>query len=320
MAGTTPVGKDAHPDTPLANKAIKAFQSSEDFIAKDLSPIVPVNKQNDKYYVIDPDSWLRIANTARAPMTEPNEVTFRVSSDGYFCDNYALRSKNSLEDLANADTAIQLRENSALLVTEMLQRDYENRVANMVTSGTNLGSYVTLSGNSQWSDYVNSDPVGDVRTGHSFIRGKTGIVANTLVVDYGTSEVLRSHPALMDMYKYTVGGLVTNDQLKAAFQVKNLLIGKGVKNNAHLEATASITNIWGNNAILAHVQPGLTAKTATFSLSYRWKPAGAKLPMQALRYLHPDSGVKAEYVEVGMYQDEKIVAKDLSYGILSTVA
>lgn len=315
----TPVGKDAHHDTPLANVAIKAFQGTDEFIAQKLSPIVPVTKQNDRYYIIDPDAWLRIAETLRAPMTSPRDVDFEVSSDGYFCNNYALKTKNSLEDLANADNAIQLRENSAALVTEMLLRDYENRVASMVTSGSNLGSYVSLSGASKWTDYASSDPVADVRTGHSFIRGKTGLVANTLVADFDTLEILRSHPVLMDMYKYTQGGLVTDEQIKSAFKVQQILIGKGVKNNAHRAATASITNIWGNNAILAHVKPGLNMKTATFSLTFRWTPAGAPRPMQAFRYKDPDPGKFAEIVQVGMYQDEKIVAKDLSYGILSTI-
>ena len=315
----TPVGKDAHHDVPLANVAIRAFQSTEDFIAQQVSPVVPVKDQNGKYYVIDPDAWLRIPNTMRAPMTSPNEIEFQVSSDGYFCDNWALKTKNSLEDLANADMAIMLRENSAKLVTEAVMRDYENRVASMVTSGTNLGSYVSLSGTAKWTDYVNSDPISDVQTGHAFVRGKTGIVPNTLVLDFDTIQIVKKHPVLLDMFKYTQGGMLTKDQLKSVFEVENILVGKGVKNNAHYGATASITNIWGNNAILAHVKPGMSRETVTFSLSYRWKPAGLPLPMQAFRYRDPDPGKSAEIVQVGMYQDEKIVAKDLSYGILATL-
>jgi len=319
MAGATPVGRDAHLDVPLSNVAVKAFQGTEDYIAQQLMPVVPVGKQSDKYYVIDKDAWLRIDNSLRAPKTAPRRVEFQVSSEGYFCDNYALAAENALEDLANADAALRLREGSTEHVTEMLLRDYENRVASMVLSGSNLGSYVSLSGTDKWSDYTNSDPVADVTTAHAFIRGQTGLTANTMVIDKDTLTIVRRHPILLDMYKYNGTGLVSMDVIKSVFEVENVLVGKGIKNNAAYGATASITNIWGNNVVLAHVKPGMSLKTATFGLSFRWTPAGIPGPMQAFRYRDPDPGKKVEVVEVGMYQDEKIVAKDLSYGILATL-
>lgn len=315
----TPSGRGAHHDVPLSNLAIKAFQGTGGYIAQSLFPIVPVGKQSDKYYVLDKNSWLRIGESFRAPKTSPRRVNFRVSSESYFADNYALSGENALEDLANADNAIRLRENTTGVVTDMLLRDYENRVAQMVTSGTNLGSYVSLSGVAKWSDLVNSDPISDVTTAHAFIRNSTGMKANTGVIDEDTIAILRRHPVVLDLYKYTAGGQATMEQIKEVLGVSNLLVGGGIKNNALEGATASITNIWGNNVILAHVEPGTSLETATFGLTYRWTPAGLPLPMQARRYPDPDPGKKVEVVEVGMYQDEKIVASDLSYGILATL-
>jgi len=315
----TPGGRGGHIDVPLSNLAIKAFQGASGFIAQQLLPIVPVGKQSDKYYILDKDSWLRIGNSFRAPKTSPRRVNFRVSSDSYFADNYALSGENALEDLANADAAIRLRDNTTGVVTEMLQRDYEDRVARMVTSGSNLGSYVSLAGNAKWSDLVNSDPISDITSAHAFIRHQTGLSANTAVIDEDTIALIRRHPDVLDLYKYTSGGQATDAQIKELLKVDTVLVGKGIKNNALEGATASITNIWGNNVILAHIQPGTSLETATFGLTYRWTPAGIAAPMQARRYNDPDPGKKVEVIEVGMYQDEKIVASDLAYGILNTI-
>ena len=41
--------------------------------------------------------------------------------------------------------------------------------------------------------------------------------------------------------------------------------------------------------------------------------------MQASVYMDPDPGKKSEIVEVGYYQDEKIVARDLAYLIGATL-
>lgn len=318
MAGT-PVGRDAHHDVPLSNLAVKAFQGTTQYIAQQVLPIVPVGKQSDKFFVLDKDSWLRIGQSLRAPKTSPRRVTFRVSSDNFYCDNYALAGENSLEDLANADIAIRLRNNTAQFVTDMILRDYENRVATMCTSGTNLGSYVSLSGTAKWSDLVNSDPLSDVTTAHAFIRKQTGLTANAAIIDEDTLAIVRRHPVILDLYKYTTGGQATLQQVQDAFSVQKLLVGKGVKNNALENATGSVTNIWGNNVLLAHIEPGVSLETATFGLSFRWTPADLPAPMQAFRYADADPGKKTEVIEVGMYQDEKIVARDLSYGILATL-
>jgi len=319
MPANSPVGRGAHLDAPLTNVAIKAFQSRAEFIAQKIFPVVPVGKQSDKYYVIDKQNFLSVPDTLRAPKTSPKRIEFQVSSNSYFCDNYALAGENAKEDLANADNAIMLRENTVELVMDTLLRDFEVRVANTVTSGTNLGSYVSLTGTAKWSDSVNSDPISDVTTAHAFIRQNTGLKANTMVIDEDTLHVIDRHPILMDMYKYTSGGRVSFEEIKKAFKVDNMFIGQGIKENALENATSSITNIWGNNVILCRVVPGVSRQTQTFGLSFRWTPAGMPAPMVARRYNDPDPGKGIEVVDVSYYQDEKIVATDLAYGILATL-
>ena len=93
-----------------------------------------------------------------------------------------------------------------------------------------------------------------------------------------------------------------------------LLRGRAVFNKAALEGqVASMVNIWGNNALLAYVQPGQSLMTATLGLQLRWTPAGIPAPFAAERYDDPDPGKKVEVVQVGYYQAEKIVAKNLGY-------
>ena len=316
----TVVGRDAHLDVPLTNMAVKAFQGRGEFIGQKLFPVINVQKQSNKYYTLDKNSWLLVPDTARAPKTAPRRVEFKVSSENYFCPNYALANENALEDLANADIALSLRKNSVSVVMDGLLRDLEVRIANQVTSLTNLGSGVTLSGTSQWSDFTNSDPIADVTTGHAFIQNNTGLMANTMVMDKDTFAVVRRHPILLDMFKYTSGGRVKLDQLADVFDVDTILIARGIKNTANENATGVIANIWGNNVILCRIEPGTSLETQTFGLSFRWAPAGLPAAMQVQRYRDPDPGKAVEVVSTGYYQDEKIIAADLAYGIASTIA
>lgn len=313
-------GRDVHIDAPLSNIAVEAWKSGN-FVAERLFPTVPVQKQSDGYYIITKNTWLRTpSSTLRAPKTAPRRVEFDVSTDTYFAHNYALAGENSKEALANSDSPIALRARTARMVVEMLMRDKEQRVANQVTSITNIGSGVLLTGGNKWSDYLNSDPISDITTGHAFIRGNTGVIANTLLIDWDTSQTVRRHPVMLDMFKYTQGGLLNDAELLEVFKVKQLLISDAIRNAANEGGTASIVNIWGNNALLCYVDnaaPGL--QTCTFGLGFNWQSPDLPAAMGARVYDDPDAGKKLELTEVGYYSAEKVIAQQLAYLVGNTL-
>jgi hypothetical protein len=211
-----------------------------------------------------------------------------------------------------------------MFITELLMRDRERRIASLVSSISNVGSGVALTGSQKFSDYSGSDPISTVKSGMAFIRHQTGLVANTLILDYDTAAVLRDHPVLRDYVKYTQGptlpdGALSDEQLAAIFRVPNVWIGWGIYNAAAEGNTADTQNIWGNVAILAHIRPPQVLRTATAGLAFQWRPEGFPAPLVVERYPHPDPSARTEYVEAQYFQDEKIVARDLIYTITGTL-
>lgn len=318
----TPVGPDVHHDVLLSNLAVAAFSDGVDeFIGDQVFPAVTVGKQSDKYAVINQEAFFRIPDPLRAPKTEARRVEFQVSSESYFADNYALAGELALEDLANADAAFALRENETNLVVQNLRRAQEERIANTVTSLTNLGSGTTLTGTAKWSDFINSSPLSDVTTAHAFIRQQTGLIANTVIIDWDTMMIVRRHPELLDLFKYTSGGEVTDTQLREVFKVDTVLIGKGLKETSVEGAsTTSMTNLWGNNVIFAHIEAATSLRTRTFGLRFMWNPVGFPSAFAVARTQEAGAGTKhVEVIEAQHWQDEKIIAKNLAYGIAGTL-
>jgi len=320
MAGAIPVGGSAHLDRPLSDYAVRAFDAEGGgFIADQLLPTVPVEKQSDKYYIIEPGAFLRGHDTRRAPKTSANRVEFRVSSDSYFADNYALAADHAIEDLANADASIDLRRNSTDLVINGLRLDQERRTANLITSISNVGSGVILAGSAKWSD-ANSDPRADINTGHAFIRSQTGLLPNTAVIDWDTMMVVKRHPLLLDLYKYTVGGELNDGQMREILGVERVLVGKGIVENALEEGASSMTNIWGNNVVLAHIGAATGLRSMTLATRMRWQPAGMPGPFQVITSAEDQAGSRhIETLEAGYYQAEKVVARNLGYVIQTTL-
>jgi hypothetical protein len=321
MAGETPVGGDGHVDGPLSNFAVAAFRSGgEGLIGNQIFPEVPVGKQSDKYYTIDKDAFMRVPDTRRAPKTRARRVEFRVSSDAYFADNFALSGENALEDLSNADEPIQMRRNTTKVVGDGLLLDQEVRIANLITSIDNIGSGVALTGTDKWGDAVSSDPISDVTTGHAFIRENTGLIANTAIMDWDTWKVLKRHPVLLDRFKYTSGGELSMEQISSLFDVSRILIGQAIKNTAIEGGTFASSNVWGNNCILAHLEQSTALETVTVGVRMRWRPAGFPAPMAVYSNMEKGAGTRwVEVIESQYFQDEKIVAPQLAYAITGTL-
>lgn len=315
-------GVDVHADRPLSNIAIRAFRNGDEgLIGNDVMPAVPVGNQSNTYWRIEKDAYRRTPPTARSPGEKANRISFSVSSDQYFAKNFALASEIPLEDLANGDTAVGVRGNHTTLITTDLLLDQEVRIANLVTSISNVGSGVQLTGAAKWTDEVNSDPISDVNTAAAFMRQQTGLLPNTAIMDWDTFQIARRHPGLLDYFKRVDGGELTEQQVATLFHVGRLLIGQGVVQNElpvrdGATLTMSVTNVWGNNVVLAHIQPGRGTQTRTAALRFQWQPSNFPTPFAVQRSVINQAGSEHVEVQEAMYfQAEKIIAPDLMYVI-----
>jgi hypothetical protein len=318
-------GRDLHIDAPLTNLVI-GFEPMGT-IVQDIFPMVNVNKQSNVYYVWEKGDFFRIPDTRRAPKTNANKVETNISSETYFCNNYALGDDTSFEDLANADVPIRLREKKARNLVNLLNLDWEDRVASQISSGSNVGSYTTLSGTSQWNDFANSDPVNDVEVGKDAIAATTGKNANLIIIPRLVMSKLKQHPDLLDRVKYTGTndrpGQVTQRALAEIFGVERVLIGNSFKNTAEEGvATATYSDIWGKNVVIGYVTggPSPDGRDPSLGYSFRWNsPLLGNRPLAIERWPDPNNR-KFENIEASYYQDEKITSTELGYVIDSAVA
>lgn len=311
-----PTGRQVHLDTPMSNLLVAAFETQGDFVAQRIFPVVPVGKQSDKYYTVNKNAWLKQPKTARAPRTAANRIEFDISSDAYFADNYALAAEIPVEDMANADAALNLRRSNIAMISRGLLADFEIRTVAAVAANVSTISRVT--GASAWDAVSSADIQGQVQDAHLSIFQNTGLRANTIVLDYQTYLYAKRNSALLSRFQYTATrpSLLNDDQIREAFMVDNVLIARSQKNNANIGvATASITSIWGPTALLCRVETGAPSlMTATYGLSFRWTDPALGAPMAVTSALEDAAGQRhIEILEGGYYQDEKVIASALGY-------
>ena len=130
---------------------------------------------------------------------------------------------------------------------------YESEVQSLVAGGRVPN--VTLAGTSQWSNHLNSDPIGAADAQNLNIARSVGKIPNTLVVSYPVSVTLRQHPKIL--YRGANTGILGQEDLKERFGVENLLVAR--------------SSVWKNDALLCYVRPRAGWGAVTLGYTFRWE-------------------------------------------------
>lgn len=305
-------GRDLHIDRPLSQVAMRYRPMG--FIADQIAPTVPVNNQSDSFYVWNIEDVYRIVDDYRAPGREARRITRSLSSDTFFCKNYALKESIVYEDMVNADAKeiFANRSAAAEAVLDQLYLNWEYRVAMQVTSGSNCGSYSAVA--SAWSDKDNSDPIGNIDTGIENIAGLTGFRANSIIYGRNAWKSFRRHN---DVIKAIFGNsavgkarVPTFDGVRALFDVDRVLVGGAYYNSSQENQSASLASLWDDMCLIYYAPMTPRKDVPSFMYSFDWNKVKGFNRMAQV-FDEPKRG--AEDVQVGYYQDEKITGASLSF-------
>jgi len=261
--------QDVVVDPALGNVSIK--YGNDQFIADDVAPMMKVAKQTGKYYIYD-KSNLRVDKSARAPGAPAAEVDAGFDPRGVFsADDHAFKIFIDDRVAEQADAALNPLVDETENLTEKLLLDREIDLATMLTDTAQVTQNVTLATTSQWSDYLNSDPIGDIRTGRTTVHQNSFKKVNTLVLGKPAFDILCDHPQIIERVKYSQLGVVTEELLARLFNVDKVLVGEAGYNSAKEGQTAVLGYVWGKNAILAYVSPQVRLKMLTFAATITYQ-------------------------------------------------
>lgn len=303
---------ELHIDQLLSEMAIG--YRPEGFIADMIFPTVNVGKQSDLYSIFSREDRLRRQDTKRSPGVRAKRVEESISSSTYYCNNYALAKMITIEDRSNADPLYvdQLFNNGAQLLLDHLMLDWEVRVANQVTSGSNVGSYSAVS--SAWSG--NGAPLTNINAAIDNVHYSNGVKPNRIIFGVKAWDSFRRDSNVRDLILGTNngGGYPNTDMVAELLGLDkgSIMVGGAFQNTGGEGLTESLASIWNDN-VLVYYSPGSPSKERpSFGYNFRWAAPG--LPnMQVERHAY-DTRTKAEEIEVGFYQDEKITGS--TYGFL----
>ena len=305
---------------PLTN--VSLAYHNEGYICDKIAPNVIVKQDTGKIYSYGMDS-LRIVNTYRGTGGRSNIVETTVSSaDHYDLEDHALGEFIPQEVYDNEEAPINARVDVTEALTERILVDKEKALADVITATGTYSNYETLSGNDQWNDYDNSDPVEAIKDSISTVRSACGKTPNSLIVAWDTMNALTYHPVIR---KYFPGATaitfkMLRDALPTIFNLKNLIVGDAQYNNSNKGGTDTLTDIWTDFALVAYIEPKPTKKSRTFMFNYTRKVG------RNVEYLPQGKGGletmdrKSDYVRVSDKYDLVLLDETCAYLFDDTLA
>lgn len=312
-----PTSGESHVDSILSNISVAYAQRQTQFVASRIFPVVPVEKQSDKYFTFNKNDWFRDEAMIRPENTESVGSGYNLSTDNYFADVWALHKDVSWRTIKNADNPLDPERTAAEFVARRILLRLETQwVADFFATGiwgTDAAPGVT------W-DNIASDPIGDIDTGITTMLAATGFAPNTLTMDYRVFTALRKHPDIVDRFKYTNSATITEDILARLFGVERVFVFRAIKATNVEGETAAYGFQTGKHALLTYSPEQADVLTPSAGYTFMWEGVGEDIRTTIGTKVIPIPTRETNRVESQAAFDNKVVAADLGYFLPNAVA
>lgn len=317
MAQPTP--GDVHVDVALSNVSI-AYRNPS-YIADQIFPIVPVDKQSDLYYIWTKDFWFRNYVAKRAPSGQYPEGGLELSTTNYATIQYALAYPLPDELIRNQDSPIDMRKTGADWLGDQFMLNRELLFASNHFTTSVWATDLALTGTDRWDDYnsPDSDPVADFELAMETVELATGVKPNLAVMGTQVWNKLRRNPSITGIFRNNnVPNPVLNlAQVAEVLGVEKILVGSAVQTTSNEgAATETRAYIWGKSCLIVYVTPTPALMTPNSGYTFVWNVDDGGLQVQ-IKDIRDD--LRDRNVLNGKHAfDQKVVGTELGY-FLSTV-
>ena len=275
------------------------------FVGTRLFPPFASSLQAANYYLFTAAELANVATLkGRAPGSAYPRIKRTLSNDKYGCTDYGVEAPVPDEDRAKYANYFDADLSAVRQIIDTIRVNHEQRVYNKtVTTGGTPSAAVAV----KWTDAASS-PKTDVDAARENIRQNIGLLPNLLVITQPMLNVLSIHPKLQDVFKFTVGGVLDEDRIAAYFQVAECAIARNIVATNNEGQAFSPADIWGDNAVLAHVNDEQDLMVPNFGRTFFWSSFTSKVNLQTggTGPAMTTGGGGPDIMQITSYRDETV--------------
>jgi hypothetical protein len=301
-----------HIDSDLTNISNGFEAPTDEFVGPRIFPVLRVANKSDKYRVFNKDNWGRVTDDLRAPGARANELPpMTLSRDSYRTEEHALVDYVPREENKNADAQLDSNADATERLTNTI---LVNRESIMVVKATTTANYAsgfstTLSGTSQWSDYTNSVPISDFKTGADKIHDTIFKDPNGVIMGRSVFRMLEDHPKILARLQSASLQVTTADAMQRIFEIPPITVAGAGKVTSNYGAAETTGYWWGKDVLLFWNPPTAGGKNPAYGYEFARPVAsgdGSIMPTER----EYDWDRKSDKVRVSREYDVKFIMVD----------
>ena len=256
----------------------------EGLVADRVCPRVPVPSEEFTYTKYATEDRLTVPDVGIGRKSEANTVEFGGTDITDSTKDMGLKDFVPQKDVDKAAASLGSFDPMATAIegtAALVDLAREARVASLFQTAGNFSNTLrtTLSGNSQWSDYANSDPIYAIKTAMDAML----VRPNIMTVGQAVATVLSMHPKVVAAIYGQVGvgaassaaGVVSMKALASLLGLKDIFVGEAWYNSAKPGQALNPARLWGKHATLARIDPAVRnvrgGAMPTFALTAEWQ-------------------------------------------------
>lgn len=294
------------------------------FVADQILPVYPVMEKSATYDVVPKEALLKVQNVDRAAGGTYNRNNWVPETGTYLAKERGW--EEALEDTEREDfdqrngagTGEQIAVERAMSV---IMRAREKVVADLIFNATNFTANALTN---EWDDQTNATPIDDIKTAKTSVRNASGMVPNTLIVNYAVRENLRRCDQVVNLITYNFGSQVnltqlTDAQLASVLGVERLLVAGAMQDTAAGGQDASISAIWSNEyAMLTRIESGIDITRPQLGRTFLWEVDSPGMPVTEQ---YREEQTRSWIYRVRYYADHALIqSKDTSGTVVSNIS
>jgi hypothetical protein len=297
-----------------------AAASRQGFIGLKVLKPFEVASASGEYVRVPLEAFLQIQDGTRAPRAAYGRDDWTYTKDSYKTQEYGL--EGVVDDNEAACFRSQIDHESATLARtrDNVLRAQEKRIADKVfNTSTWTGASLTTAVSASWAT-TSTDVIADVNAARKKIWDQTGLLPNTLIVNYWTFLNLRRNLKIIERLEASGAGQqatqaqVTANLVAQCFDLEDILIAGSPYNSANpAVAAATIASIWSTNrAMLAVVSNGAQdAVDACIGRTFHWGEDGSNIGGLVEQYR--EEQVRGSIIRVRHQVGETIIYKECGH-------
>lgn len=223
------------------------------YISEKVFPLIQVNKYSGKIAGYGQEHLIieSMVHVGKGPY--PSIQTSNRSQTTFQLQTLGLSNMITKEDFANVQDPYEARQDAIIELTTLMWLAKEKGLADLLTNASLYpdSNKEILSGDGQYSNEDDSNPLADFADAQNAIADKSGRPPNKAIMDDKTFRQLNKHPQLLGRagYDHTRAGLLSVDELKTLMMVDELLIAD-VRYNIEPEGLIpDMKPVWGTNIV-----------------------------------------------------------------------